>query len=320
MAITSSRMPDADAITYKEGFVKRYSSLTDWDAFSEINKRYLRKSIRVNTLKITVKELLPRLNAQGWMTEQIPWCAEGFFVEHDQGRLDIGNTLEHALGYIYVQEAASMIPPIALGVKPGSTALDLCAAPGSKTSQMAAMMNNTGALFANDTTPIRLAALGINLQRCGVINVCVTQMVGQRFLKLGPQFDYVLCDAPCSGTGTIRKSLKTLSIWNPKLIGSMAFVQKQLIKVAHETTKSGGTFVYSTCSLEPEENEEVVSWLLEHVSDVELEEINLPGLKKGKPVLSFEGKTYHPDVKKTLRIWPQDNDTEGFFVAKFKKK
>jgi len=112
MIIKSPRMTHADTIVFKKGFIERYSQLTDWEVFKDINTRYLRKCIRVNTLKSTVKEVLSRLKSQGWRAQQVPWCKEGFWVEHEAGRLDIGNTLEHTLGYFYVQEAASMIPPI----------------------------------------------------------------------------------------------------------------------------------------------------------------------------------------------------------------
>lgn len=320
MAIESTSMEKAGQIIFKPGFVKRYSELTDWEAFKEINQKYLRKSIRINTLKTTVDEVLPRLHALGWKTQAIPWIPEGFWVEHEEGRLDIGNTLEHALGYYYVQEAASMIPPLCLQPQPHSSVLDMCAAPGSKTSQISAMMDNTGALIANDYKGLRLASLGINLTRCGVRNVVISLMLGQRFKAFPSQFDYILCDAPCSGTGTIRKSLKTLSIWNDKLIGTLAFTQKQLIETAFDRLKVGGRLVYSTCSLEPEENEGVVSHLLKNHPDAEILPITLPGLKTGDALLSFNGEDYHPSVKHTLRIWPQDNDTEGFFVATITKK
>jgi 16S rRNA C967 or C1407 C5-methylase (RsmB/RsmF family) len=155
---------------------------------------------------------------------QIPWCKEGFWIEHEKGRLDVGNTIEHNLGYYYVQESASMIPPIVLDPKPGEKVLDLCASPGSKASQIAQYMDNKGVLVANDVSGMRLAALGINLQRLGILNCVITQMKGER-LK-GIEFDKILVDAPCSGTGTIRKSIKTIRMWNPNTIKNIAGQQK----------------------------------------------------------------------------------------------
>ena len=142
-------------------------------------------------------------------------------------------------------------------------------------------------------------------------------MQGQWFKSL--QFDKILLDAPCSGTGTIRKSLKTLRVWNPYMIKRLAGTQKQLIETAFNNLKENGTLVYSTCSLEPEENEEVVDFLLNKYKNAALEEINLKNLKRSEPILEFEKNKYSEEVKKCLRIWPQDNDTEGFFVAKIKK-
>jgi len=134
------------------------------------------------------------------------------------------------------------------------------------------------------------------------------------------QFDKILLDAPCSGTGTIRKSLKTISIWNAGMITKLAKEQKELIEVAFQNLRPGGEMVYSTCSLEPEENEGVVSHLLNKYENAEMVEVVLPGLKVSPPVMVFKKEKYHPSVKKVIRIWPQDNDTEGFFVAKIKNR
>jgi len=301
-------------IDIKPAFRERYESLTDWKEFKEISLSYLRRSIRVNTLKITVDDLLKRMG--DWNLNPVPWCSEGFWVEHSGGRRDIGNRIEHSLGYFYVQEAASMIPPVVLGPKLGETVLDMCAAPGSKATQIGQYMKNTGTLVANDYTGDRIRSLGINLQRCGLTNHCITMMKGHRFQ--GYEFDRILVDAPCSGTGTIRKSLKTLRIWNPNMIRRLATQQKRLIETAFENLKKGGTMVYSTCSLEPEEDEGVVDHLLEKFSNARLHEISLP-IKRSDAILEFEGAKYDPEISRCLRIWPQDNDTEGFFVVKIEK-
>ncbi|MBI4448486.1 NOL1/NOP2/sun family putative RNA methylase [Candidatus Woesearchaeota archaeon] len=304
-------------LTFKPAFEERYTSLTDWNVFKDVCATYLRRSIRVNTLKISVPDLVKRLS-RDWNLTPIPWCSEGFWITHKQGRRDVGNLIEHSLGYIYIQEAASMIPPIVLGAQPGEIVLDMCAAPGSKTSQIAAAMQNTGVLVANDFKGDRIAALGINLQRCGALNTTVTQMQGHRFGKTPQCYDRVLCDAPCSGTGTIRKSLKTLRIWNPTMITRLSTAQKQLIYTAYSVLRDYGTLVYSTCSLEPEENEGVVDSLLSRHPKATIEKIDLP-IKRSPAALSYEGKTYDPRICEALRIWPQDNDTEGFFVCKIRK-
>jgi NOL1/NOP2/sun family putative RNA methylase len=305
-----------DNIKIKPGFRERYSALTDFDRFIEVSLEYLRRSVRVNTLKTTISAVKKSLTKQGWELKQVPWCKEGFWVKHKTGRRDIGNTIEHALGYIYVQEAASMIPPIVLDPQPGETVLDMCASPGSKATQICQYMKNKGILVANDYKGMRLAPLGINMQRIGATNDVLTVMRGEWFKDM--EFDKILVDAPCSGTGTIAKSLKTLQIWNPNMVTKISNQQKRLIKNAYSLLKKGGIMVYSTCSLEPEENEGVVSWFLEEEPDAKVLDIKLD-IQSGDPITSFEGVDYNPEVKKTLRLWPQDNNTEGFFIAKLRK-
>ena len=313
-------MPNSGEIKFKDNFIDRYKQLTDFEEFKKYSLSFLRRSIRVNSLKISIAEVRKRLE-KDWELTQIPWCKDGFWIEHrgegEKKRRDVGNLTEHTLGYFYIQEAASMIPPLVLDPKPGEKVLDIAAAPGSKASQSARYMENKGMLIANDYKHIRMKPLDLNLQRIGISNTIITLMEGRWFK--GFEFDKVLVDAPCSGTGTIRKSLKTLLIWNPNMVKRLAGTQKQLIETGFNNLKKGGTLVYSTCTLEPEEDENVVSFLLEKYPDAEIQEIELPGLKSSPAITEFDGQKYNPEVRKCLRIWPQDNDTEGFFVCKIKK-
>ena len=312
-----TKIPNTDEIEFKDKFTERYEKLTDFEEFKKYSLSFLRRSIRVNTLKISIDELKKRLETK-WNLQQIPWCKEGFYIEHiKKERRDIGNLIEHSLGYFYIQVAASMIPPLVLEPKETDIVLDMAASPGSKTTQIAAMMNNKGILIANDINAVRMKPLSLNIQRCGLTNCVVTMMYGQRFRNL--EFDKILLDAPCSGTGTIRKSLKTLRIWNPLMVQRLAHTQKSLIEIAFNNLKKEGTLVYSTCSLEPEENEAVVDFLLNKYENSKLDEIKLSGIKRSEPILEFENNKYNEEVKKCLRIWPQDNNTEGFFVANIKK-
>ncbi len=312
-----TEIPNSEEIEFKEKFIERYEKLTDFNEFKKYSLSFLRRSIRVNTLKISIEELKKRLE-KTWNLEQIPWCKEGFYIEHiKKERRDIGNLIEHSLGYFYTQEAASMIPPIVLEPTENDMILDIAASPGSKTTQIAAMMKNKGILIANDYTTERMKPLSLNIQRCGITNCIITLMQGQWFKNM--EFDKILVDAPCSGTGTIRKSLKTLRIWNPNMIKRLSITQKQLIETAFNVLKQNGTLVYSTCSLEPEENEAVIDFLLNKYENAKLEEIKLSNIKRSEPILEFEKQKYSEEIKKCLRIWPQDNDSEGFFVAKIKK-
>ena len=313
-------MPEAipQEVHVKPAFAERYKELLGdrYDEFMKYSLSYIRKCIRVNTLKTTPEEIKRRLE-KDWILESIPWCPEGFYIKYRHGkRFDIGNIPEHQLGYFYVQDAASMLPPIVLQPEANDKVLDLCSAPGSKTTQTAAMMHNTGVIIANDVDISRITPLGMNLNRCGVTNTAVVTRANK---KVQPEFfDKVLVDAPCSGTGTIRRSLKTLMMWSPGLVKRLSRVQKKCIQQGYDALKPGGTMVYSTCTLEPEENEAIVTWLLEHNEDAEVLPIELD-IVRSSAVTAFQGKEYHPDTKHCLRITPQDNDTEGFFVCKIQK-
>lgn len=292
---------------FKQSFLDRYEKLTDIEKFKEYSIKKKRKAVRVNTLKISAKEIKERLKE--FNLKQIPWCEEGFFIEG----YEIGNLKEHFLGYIYIQDAASMIPANVL--EPKGVVLDLAASPGSKTTQISALMKNEGIIVANDNELKRVIILEQNLQRCGCLNTIISLKNGLAFKE--PVFDRVLLDAPCSGTGIIRKSLETLKTYNTEMIKKISNLQKKLMLSAFDSLKEGGKLVYSTCSLEPEENEEVVDFLIRN-RDAKVEKINVD-IKRGNAIEEFEGKSYSSEVKKCLRIWPQDNDTEGFFVAKICK-
>ncbi len=309
-------IPDAEKLEFKKGFVERYSTLTDFSEFKKYSLSFLRKSVRVNTLKIPVDDLVKKLGKR-WQLNKVPWCNEGFWVESE--RRDIGNTLEHALGYVYVQEAASMIPPIVLQPEAGEIVLDMCAAPGSKSTQIAQYMQNQGILISNDSSFVRIKALAMNMQRCGVANAIITEMEARRFGFLKDFFDKILLDAPCSGTGTISKSLETIKMWNPKMIERLSRIQKQMIINAFEALKPEGILVYSTCTLEPEEDEEIIDFLMQKYDNAKICDIKLK-IKRSSAVLQFKSRKYNPEIKNCLRIWPQDNETEGFFVAKIRKE
>ena len=310
----------------KEGFVKRMEALLgkkDAAEFFEISYTKCPVSIRCNTLKISIKELKERLENYGWMIKQpFDEFPEVMVIESKLNPGEIGKTKEHLLGYYYVQEISSMLPMMALRPKAGEMILDLCASPGSKTTQAAAMMENSGTIIANELSMGRIGILNSNLERCGVMNTVVTRREGvalcERLLKKSKiRFDKIIVDAPCSGEGTLRKSPKTFEMWNPNMIKKIAGVQKQLAVAALKILKVGGEMIYSTCTLAPEEDEMIVNHLIENF-DIEIEQIKLP-LKFRCGVCEWEGSSLNENVKKCLRLYPQDNDTDGFFVAKIKK-
>lgn len=281
--------------------------------------------VRVNTLKISPSEMKKRLEDYGWKINQ-PFSEfpEVLFIlkESNLKPGELGKTREHLLGYYYVQEITSMLPLFALKPQENELYLDLCASPGSKTTQAAAMMGNKGTIVANEVSLGRIKILNANLEKCGVMNVLVIRRDGVQFCKKWEReikipFDKILVDAPCSGEGTLRKSPKTFDMWNLKYLRGLSKIQKKLASEALKILKVGGDMVYSTCTLSPEENESVVNFLKKNF-DIEIEKIELP-LKFREGVTSWEGEEFDNELKNCCRIYPQDNDTDGFFLAKIRK-
>jgi len=312
----------------KEEFVKRIESLIgkqDAERFFEISYTTSPDSIRCNTLKISVEDLKKRLEGYGWKIRQpFPENEEIMVIARESGLKpgELGKTKEHLLGYYYVQEISSMLPMLVLKPAAEDIILDLCASPGSKTTQAAAMMENKGTIIANEVSLGRIRILNSNLERCGVMNTIVTHKDGvqlcKRLLKkTNLKFDKILVDAPCSGEGTLRKSPKTFLMWNKKMIEKLSRTQKKLASEALKLLKVGGEMIYSTCTLSPEEDEVVIDYLIKNF-DISVEEVKLP-IKLRCGICEFEGKQYDKQVEKACRLYPQDNDTDGFFLAKIRK-
>ena len=314
-AHTPRRQTDIDV---KESFATHYKELLQdkYETFMECNHHYLRRALRINTLKADPERIADQLTRAGWQLTPVPWCAHAYWISGE--RRDIGNLLEHQLGHVYIQDPASMLPPIVLNPKPGETILDMCASPGSKTSQAAAMMENTGVIVANDVEAKRLAPLQTNLQRLGVINAVITKKDGRAFKN--QQFDRIMIDAPCSGTGTLRRSLKGIDMFNIKQVHNLSRLQKDLLAAGWQALKPGGVITYSTCTLEPLENEVVVSEFLASHPQATLSDITLDIKREDAWTAHPEtGKALHSEVRKCLRIHPYTNDTEGFFVCRIHK-
>ncbi|WP_461865233.1 tRNA (cytosine(49)-C(5))-methyltransferase [Thermococcus sp.] len=293
-------------------FYERYSQIDDSDEFWEFMLKPLRQSIRINTLKAELEYVRKRLEER-FELKPVPWAKEGFFINAD----NLARIPEHSLGVIFGQEASSMIPPIVLDPKPGELVLDMAAAPGSKTGQIAQYMENEGCLIANDMKKGRVNVLIANLNKMGVLSARVTIKDGRYFGRFENTFDRILLDAPCSSVGMIRKSFKFLKEWQLKTALRYSNIQKRLILAAYKALKAGGVLVYSTCTIDPIENEEVIDYLLRK-TDARIERINLP-LRSSEPVLEFEGKKYSEEVRKCLRLHPQNNDSEAFFITKIVK-
>lgn len=285
-----------------------------FDEFIDACKRPLRRSIRVNTLKITVDDFLALVAPYGWQLTAVPWCAEGFWIEReDEEALPLGSTAEHLSGLFYIQEASSMLPVAALfaeGLAP-ERVMDVAAAPGSKTTQIAARMNNRGMLLANEFSASRVKVLHANISRCGISNTALTHFDGRVFGAALPEcFDAILLDAPCSGEGVVRKDADALKNWSEASNLEIAQTQRELIESAFHALRPGGTLVYSTCTLNREENESVVAWLLERYPEAVTVSPLGDLFPTAKQALTPEGY---------LHVFPQIYDCEGFFVARLHK-
>ncbi|MCG3722075.1 16S rRNA (cytosine(1407)-C(5))-methyltransferase RsmF [Vibrio cincinnatiensis] len=282
--------------------------------FIQACQKPLRKSIRVNTLKNSVPEFIERAKNKGWQLEPVPWCEQGFWISADESEVSLGNTAEHMAGLFYIQEASSMMPVSALFMQqetPVNTVLDMAAAPGSKTTQIAAMMNNHGVLVANEYSASRVKILHANIERCGIRNVALSNFDGQVFGGWLPeQFDAVLLDAPCSGEGTVRKDPDAMKNWSKESVLSIASTQKNLIESAFQALKVGGVMVYSTCTLSREENQEVC-W---HLKQIYGDAVSFEPLDS-----LFEQASQAVTDEGFLHIFPQLYDCEGFFVARIRK-
>jgi NOL1/NOP2/sun family putative RNA methylase len=301
-----------------EKFKERYCQLVDdEDEFLSSLEQLLPKSFRVNTLKSSAAEVQERFDNYGIACKQMSWYSDAFVSES----VEIGTTLEHFTGAIYLQELVSMLPPLLVRKElghPGQAqiVLDACAAPGSKTTQLAALMGNAGTIIANDVDYSRIKALKFNLEKTGTLNTIITNRDLRTFPEL--QFEVILLDVPCSAEGTARKSDSLFRIWSERLVRGNSKLQKQLILKAFDLLAPGGVMIYSTCTFAPEENEEVIDWLLKN-RPAHLRPISFDGLKTSPPVHSWNGNEFDSEVRNAVRIWPHHNNTGGFFMAKVEK-
>ncbi len=278
-------------------------------------------TIRLNPLKGDVKKTKNSLIRMGYDLEQIPWEENTYFVLN-KDKNEVSQSREYEEGKFYIQNLSSILASVVLEPKEGEKILDMCAAPGSKTTHLAALTNNKAEIIANDSEISRVNSLNRVVDQFGVKNCKVTLSDGEDFGKRYPvSFDKVLLDAPCSGEGMIyMRGAKPLRFWSIQKVNRYSQIQRKLIESAFLTLKHGGTMIYSTCTLEPEENEGVVTYLLEKYPNARIEEIVLhPSIKHEKGITKWSGNKYHPEVKKTIRITPS-SEMMGFYIAKIFKE
>ena len=305
---------------YLPYMIERYLALWGEEEtlqFIEACEQPIKTSIRLNALRIEPEKVIASLQKKKVDLEKIPWLTHGYYADFE-GRSTPGAFLEHMLGYYYVQGVPSMTTVEVLDPQPDETVLDLAAAPGGKTTHIAQQMQNTGKVLAIEMDRQRLASLESNILRCGVTNALVLRGDAKKVERLGFEPDRILLDAPCSGEGLIpldptRKTSKSMAD-----IRFCATREDELLDAAVNVLAPGGTIVYSTCSIAPEENEYIVDDILKRHPEMKV--VPIP-LDFGTPGYSEPfGVSLDESLKLSKRFLPHLHGSEGFFICKMIKE
>ena len=315
----------------KDKFFDKQSQLIERTSIAlDISKEEARKklqtgrqqSLRINTLHPEASSVQQKLAHMQCVTKPVPWMKDGLFVLEGMHSIRDSSLVED--GLVYIQNAASWLPVVALNPKTGDTVLDMCAAPGGKTSHIAQLSQNQAFISANDNSRPRLHKMQRNLERLHLSGIVYTLHDATRLSRyLEPEsFDKILLDAPCSGEGMMTlDNKKDFESWSVAHIKRLQQLQKKLIVQAWQLLKPGGTLVYSTCTMAPEENEAVIDYLLRHNDDAVVEPLDSLAAQldnRVNTVLTWNGKTYDERIKNGLRLMPSEH-VEAFFVIKLTK-
>lgn len=300
-------------------FEKRMRMLLgdEFDAFAASLECSPERALRVNRLKADEHFPIEGLSGLG---KPIPYAADGYYFEADR----IGIHPYHHAGAIYVQEPAAMAPVSALPVQRGWKVLDLCASPGGKSGQLAALIGEEGTLLSNEYVAPRCATLAGNIERLGVQNAIVTNADSAQLAEWYPEaFDLVVVDAPCSGEGMFRKNEQAVAQWTPSLVDECAERQRELLSAAARMVKAGGWLLYSTCTFEVAENEGAVAWLLAERADFSLTAPNeqvAAIARPGKAITDSEYTLTEAQAALCCRFYPHVSGGEGQFLAVMRRE
>lgn len=295
-------------------FLNRMKELLQ-DEYEDFLKSYDEEryyGLRVNTLKISVEDFA---KISPFELEPVPWTKDGFYYK--EGDAPGKHPYYHA-GLYYIQEPSAMAPGAIIEAKPGEKILDLCAAPGGKTVQIAAGLNGQGVLVTNDINTSRVKALVKNIELYGIRNAVVTNETPQHLAdKFVGYFDKILVDAPCSGEGMMRKDEHAAKSWEKFDIQTCCIMQRDILRYADRMLRDGGVLCYSTCTFSPEENEGSIEWFLDKYPNYEVLDIEkMEGMDRGQP----HWINARDDLSKCVRFWPHKAKGEGHFVALLQKK
>jgi len=293
------------------GLFEEYSEIIpEFSLFQENLQRPIPTHLRINRLLIEPTSLVHLLEKKGIQLIRSSERYDTLYLA--PGLASPGNLLEYFLGYIHPQALTSAVAALVLSPEENSYLLDMCAAPGGKSSHCAQIMNNTGLIISNDLYTNRHIALGHTLSRLGVLNAIVTGYQAQEFPSK-QRFDYILADVPCSCEGKFRKIRDTSTYRENRDRGKLPDLQKKIILRGFDLLKEKGRMLYSTCTYNPEENESIVNALLDK-RDAELLPIDVdfdfePGITEWKD------EKYDKRLKRTARFYPHRIDSVGFFMA-----
>lgn len=305
-----------------EFFLSKMKDLlgAEYDAFYSSFADIPNRALRINKLKTCVNDFAKLFTATSgapnMLSNSVPWCKEGFVFSDE---IRPSKSLFYRAGLFYIQEPSAMCPVEVLGVKPSDRVLDLCAAPGGKSAQIAGFLAD-GLLVSNDASPGRSKALVKNLEMAGVTNAIVLTEMPKKIAERFPGFfDKVLVDAPCSGEGMFRRDADAVKAYTANKPDACVKMQREILYYAASMVKSGGRLVYSTCTFNPLENEGVIGWFLENNKNFKVVPINHKtlGVSAGRP--EWAGKYTAEELIGTARIWPHIANGEGHYIACLEK-
>ncbi len=267
-------------------------------------------TLRVNTIKYNIQDLMRYFKEVNIKFERVPWYSDALIIKNAREK-DIQKLDVYKKGFVYFQSLSSMVPPLVLNPRSGEKVLDMTSAPGSKTTELACLMKNDGYILANELDKIRCERLKYNVE---MQEAKIVEVINRRGEKLGneytEQFDKVLLDAPCSGEGRfVATKVQTYRGWSERTVNELVKLQKKLFESAYKSLKHGGFMVYSTCTINRHENEEVLEWALNNF-DIKLKDINL----EIRNVLPGDNQGLNRNISKAIKILPSKL-MEGFFVA-----